>query len=451
MSSSFILAFQIQICGDLQGHKDWELFLRNAARVQVLTHIPPARYEDDVYRLIGLARPQIHLFPQLHTLHWNDDSLNKHQNIILFLGPSLTQLILHNHAGDAALKVCEAVAYRSKYVTSLEIYNPWQSVQLGRELSRRDIYSFPPIQSLTALTCRIGGVSSPGWSSLGTLPDLAELTLDMRGLVSPIPQLPFPALQSLLLSVENSGQEIAQFFASIGAPHLTRFSITVAQDGEALSAEDVYSIFTSLSTHKALSSITVDASLKSIQRKKVKSKINPRRYAQGIQWISEETLRPLFELKGLVKLDLRKLACSISDGELESTVVEWPLITYLLLGSSCPKSDPSVTFMGLHAIAAAHTTLSSLGVPLDISRLTPFATRPIASHTCTELHLIAARALSSVESIEVAALLSDIFPAASIHSCMPDQGWGMVDILIRPLVEVRREERRRLEEELESL
>ena len=450
MSSSFILAFQIQICGDLQGHKDWELFLRNAARVQVLTHIPPARYEDDVYRLIGLARPQIHLFPQLHTLHWNDDSLNKHQNIILFLGPSLTQLILHNHAGDAALKVCEAVAYRSKYVTSLEIYNPWQSVQLGRELSRRDIYSFPPIQSLTALTCRIGGVSSPGWSSLGTLPDLAELTLDMRGLVSPIPQLPFLALQSLKLSVENSGEEIAQLFASIGAPHLTRFSITIAQGG-ALSKEDVYSIFTSLSTHKALSSITVDASLKSVEGKGGTSPFNSRRYRQRIQRISEATLRPLFELKGLVKLDLRKLACSISDGELESTIVEWPLITCLLLGSSCPKSGFSATFMGLHAIAAAHTTLSSLGVPLDISRLTPFATRPIASHTCTELHLIAARALSSVESIEVAALLSDIFPAASIHSCMPDQGWGMVDILIRPLVEVRREERRRLEEELESL
>ena len=428
--------------GDLYDLKTWEKFLRNATRVQVLTHYLPARYDNEVYRLLGLARPVMHLFPQLHTLYWEDECPEKCQNILLFLGPSLTRLALRNHHGEAIFKVCEAVACRARYLKHLDIPNS-RPFALPTWISLTNaIRNLVRLEGLTTLTCDGEFMLLKAFSSLSTLPNLAELKLNTLHLepfqdLRSIPRLPFLALQVLSLQVKNLSTMVNPFFSSIRAPHLSQFALTINQD-ETLMEHDIRTIFRALSIRKKLVSITVLANL-------------PPRLRLGASWgssqnlqdiVNDTTLEPLFKLGDLAKLDLSRSACYISDSTLQRVALQWPLMADLRLGSSCPESVPTATFSGLRAIATGCPHLKTLGIPLDISYPWPslFATRP--SYSCKEFHVLAREPR---DPVQVATLLSDILPVANIYSVPVSEGWTAVNKLIRPFAEVRREERQRVE------
>ena len=386
----------------------------------------------------------MHLFPQLHTLHFEDKNPEQCQNILLFLSPSLIRLTLRNHHGEAIFKVCEAVAYRARYLKHLDIPNPPFALPTF-DSPANEIREFPRLNSLTTLDWKGEIMRLKAFSSLSTLPNLIKLTLNTLHLEPlqdrcSIPRLPFTALQVLTLQVRNFSTMIDLILSSIGAPHLSEFVLILTQD-ETLIENNVRSLLSALSTRKKLASITVSASL-ALVRPSVWGL--PSHYPEDM--IDGATLEPLLKVRGLVKLDLSRLACRISDSTLQRLARQWRLMEDLRLGSSCHESMPVASFSGLQAVVTGCPRLKILGIPLDTSPQPSsiFATsQRTASYTCTEYHVLGR---DPRDPIRVAALLSDILPAASIHSCATSEGWTLIGKLVKPFAEVRREERQRAEE-----
>ena len=387
----------------------------------------------------------MHLFPQLHTLHFEDKNPEQCQNILLFLSPSLIRLTLRNHHGEAIFKVCEAVAYRARYLKHLDIPNPPFALPTF-DSPANEIREFPRLNSLTTLDWKGEIMRLKAFSSLSTLPNLIKLTLNTLHLEPlqdrcSIPHLSFTALQVLTLQVRNFSTMIDPILSSIGAPHLSEVVLTLTQD-ETLVENNVRSLLSALSTRKKLASITVSASLTSRVRLSVRELLS--RYSEDT--IDGATLEPLLKVRGLVKLDLSRLACRISDSTLQRLARQWRLMEDLRLGSSCHESMPVASFSGLQAVVTGCPRLKILGIPLDTSPQPSsiFATsQRTASYTCTEYHVLGR---DPRDPIRVAALLSDILPAASIHSCATSEGWTLIGKLVKPFAEVRREERQRAEE-----
>lgn len=435
-----------------QSLKDWERPLKNAARVRTLTHVRDARkYDEDIYRTLGLTRPKMYIFPQLLSLKWSSPHPS---HILLFLSPTLTQLSLVGlWDGTAFENVLETAAHHSPHLKVLLVGTTvTTSPPIKPALDFRHVQS---LRGLTALGSFVDTDIVRALPLLSTFPNLRELrlvqcTIGSTAVPSGVRVLPFLALRCLsLLKIQPlqthalwqrssapalPGQTFVDLLKSITAPDLFQFDTSFVS---APSGDILRGIFEALSTHRFLGKLSLG---------------KPTVAYDQLGRVNGVTLEPLLQLRKLIELDLEFFACTIEDSTLVKIASRWERISKLLLGCGNSRSPICATPTGLRAIAAGCRRLQVLGVHVDFSRLQSSSSPsdlPI-TNVCEELRV----GISPPwKLIEVAACISDIFPVVkTIVFNGPGRPakskWNQVNASISTFAEIRRVERIRAEETL---
>ncbi|KAJ7053043.1 hypothetical protein C8F01DRAFT_1032646 [Mycena amicta] len=438
---------------------DWARPLFYARRVKHLEFLGMNTIGGEdlhVLRHLTLSLPVATLFPHVATLDWRPDlgrNEETFQQMLLFLGPQLHQLIIH--VEDArCLSVFPALARLSPALRSVDMHQrrlvPFQNDGLSESISEF-VVGLKRLQRLN--------VPSLTWSALvylSELPDLESLTLGTLTTPPPPSAILSPGFSELVeLDLGSASLPVATAVLRllVTAPIRT-FTITLEH---CPTPSDALAFLTALSALRAHTTLQEFSYV--IDRNDSES---DQHSCSPSCRATNDLLRRLYSFAKLSDVNLHIPAGFDLD---DTTVVElcraWPSVTTLVLSMDEPPPNavaggptftPPMTLNALTSVAALCPALEFLHLTVD-ARIVPRPSVPTATgdnkrrtrviHTALNSLFVGFSPIATIHP--VARFLSSLFPEARVsgyHSniAFADK-WKKVATEVPRLAKIRKEER----------
>lgn len=189
--------------------EEWTRFLKNAARLKTLSiskHV--LNIDPDLFPLLAIYRPRLHLFPNVQALHWHEYDEILWQYFGLFLGPALQRIAINqdDEPPDEYTAAIKQIPQTCPGIKSLDLnYNEdfvdvWDD--LGQDVLLVTSQVVAALPKLEEFSCNTP-LSREAVNHLASLPSLRSLTFKIDK-TTPLVELPvrrptdmFPALENI--------------------------------------------------------------------------------------------------------------------------------------------------------------------------------------------------------------------------------------------------------------
>lgn len=350
---------------------DWARFSHYAPRVHTLSHDTTGSHSgrhlsESLFQELALSRPNLLIFPNLHTLSWTVSRPRFLRVALLFLHSNvpLRNLTLHITRADGAKTFDSFLQSFGERVPRLESFTLDTPRPVG-EYTAPFVNFLTKCRALTFLTLPHFFLSTPMMEALGGLPHLESVTLrkrdhigasaDVANLVLPTSPGYFQTLEHLSIDCHLS---TLTAFISGSTPHLTLKSLHVSS----LALECPSAINTFLSALP-----TGVPNLQSLMLALLTLSVPSPAHSTDI---TLNTISPIMSLKHLEAFGLTyNYPLALSSSDIDELARALPLIKKLYLcESSYDTHDRSATTLGLDTLVsfARHCPrLEELGVFID--------------------------------------------------------------------------------------
>ena len=380
--------------------------------------------------------PGTRLLPNLRRFH--ADYIKLHPFYHLFIQPTLVKLDLENCTVESIQPFiqCAHLCASSLKVLNLEevYYDLWEAppppdIPLG--VSRA-------ICSLTALTdVSVGDLRPEALAHLATLPRLKYLSFKMLDAVHvghPLPAASFQSLGQVRIYTRlEDVSPVAAFLRASTFPQLRSMSLSwdpsVGRDVRNPSARSLALLFDALGDHLGLRSVSISPELVD--------------YAAPESTVHIQHIHGLLRLRDLAELDMSKIPCALTPGDLTDCARACPKMRTLHLGDRVRRMLPRVEVQDLLPFAAHCPALRTLGLCMIIpaKSLGSAIRPPFGWQYRSQLESLDVGGTSVAFSPDVVCFLARVFPRARLHSSdyntnlTLQQIGGMRDAMVKMLEE----------------